>query len=163
MMVDDAQFGEFNRQVSFMQPIHSRHASTNEQLTTYLTSSAVWAAMQWQAAGSNEALMSSRKTELVRVIFEMHYNADVKPTWRLKFGSQEFAIDSIQESQNRMFMTIEAVSREPWRNEYYASASSGYWTDPFGNYWVAVDRGEAQPTFGNLTWTDDNSNSWTLA
>ena len=146
-----------------MQPLFSRHAETNEPIRTFLTSSAVWASMEWQSAGSGEKEMAGRKTELVRVIFQMHYNESVKHNWRVKFGSQEFEIDSIQESQNLMFMTIEAISREPWRNVYYASAADGYWTDPFGNYWVAIDRGDDQPTFGNLTWTDEIGNSWTLA
>lgn len=161
MTIDDVLVGDFTKQVSIMMPITSRDADTGEQITNFLTSSTVWANMGYRFGDSGEFERSGRKTEMTKVIFSMNYNSLVKPTWRIKYKSREFQIESIKESQNKMFMSVEAVSIKSWRNLYYVSPSSGFWTDPFGNYWVAVNRGADQPIFGNLTWTDGEGNYWT--
>ncbi len=161
MIIDEALVGTFTKQVAIMMPVTSRDPDTGEQLKSFLISSTVWANMNYQFRGSDEIELSGRKTEMTKVVFSMNYNSLVKPTWRIKYKSREFEIESIKESQNKMFMSVEAVSSKSWRNLYYISPSEGFWTDPFGDYWVAVNRGATQPVFGNLTWTDSEGNSWT--
>ncbi len=162
-MENDALIGEMNKEVSFMMPVKSRNAKTGGEIKGFLTSSVVWAKVDYLAAGSDEKDITRKKTDITKVMFTMYLNEAMRPNWRLKHLSREFEVLSVLPTQNDMFMKVEAVSVDLWRNEYYLSPTNGFWTDPLGNYWVAIDRGETQPTYGNLTWSDSNGNSFTTS
>ncbi len=159
-MDEKGKIGDMNKQVSFMMPIKSRNSTTGEEIKTFLTSSAIWAQMDYKIAGSKEKEKTGKKIEITKVIFTMFFNEAVRPTWRVKHNSREFEILNVLPGHNEMFMRLECQSVSLWRNEYYLSPTDGFWTDPFGNYWVAIDRGETQPIYGNLTWEDGDGNSF---
>lgn len=159
-MIKD-RIGRMTQQVQFKMAIKGRLNDTGEQVNSFVTSSAVWAGLENMAAGSGEGDESKRKSDVTKVIFTMYFNEGARPTWRILYRDAEYEILSILPDETRFFMEIEAVQQEPWRDDYYASKENGFYTTPSGDYWIAVNRGESQPVFGNLTWTDSLGNEWT--
>jgi len=159
-MIKD-RIGRMTQQVQFKMAIKGRLNDTGEQVSAYVTSNEVWAGIEHREAGSGESDVSKRKTDITKVVFTMYFNEAARATWRILYRDAEYEILSVLPDETRFFMEVEAVQQEPWRDDYYASQADGFYTSPSGDYWIAVNRGESQPVFGNLTWTDSDGNEWT--
>ncbi len=99
------QIGAMNKQVQFMMPSKSRD-STGDQLEQWLTSSSIWANVNFLAQ-SDEQEITDKKTDVAQVIFTMYYNEATRPTWKILYNSDEYEILNVLTSDN-MFMQIEA-------------------------------------------------------
>ena len=144
-------------------PLKNKDSTSHQELHTYITSNEVWASVE-HSTRSGEQEVATRKTALTHVVFETYFREAVRPTWRIFYQDADWEIESILPDETRTFCKIEAVQREPWRDDYIVSETQGFWTDPSGNYWVVTQRGtmETQPEFGNLTWTATTGETWTV-
>lgn len=149
--------------IQFKMPLKNKDATSHQEIRTYVTSNEIMANIKYQTR-SGETEVATRKTALTYAVFETYFHEAVRQTWRIFYDNADWEIESILPDHNRTFCKIEAVQREPWRDDYLVSETQGFWTDANGNYWVVTQRGtmETQAEFGNLTWTATTGETWTV-
>jgi SPP1 family predicted phage head-tail adaptor len=84
--------GELKQRVTLKKPVKSR-GDWSELVTTYEDVATVWAAIEW---GSGRRYFEAKQLNAeVQGVIRIWYRSDVKPYWRIGYGSRTFQIISI--------------------------------------------------------------------
>lgn len=126
--------------IQYMKPLVGR-GTAGQEVRTWITSSAVFANIEYLEAGSDEDEIASRKQALTRVRITTRYRSTVYPKMRIKADTQEFAILSVLPDATRQYMIIEAVIDGP-RQQTYSTPEGADWIDGQGQPWIFAFAGD---------------------
>lgn len=90
--------GELRHRIILQEPVHTRN-TFNEMVTTYSDVATVWASIEWGSGRRYEA--ASQLNSEVQGIIRIRYRSDVRPEWRLQYGSRYFQILSMANIRER--------------------------------------------------------------
>jgi len=90
--------GELNKQITLQKPTPTVNGY-NEEAPGWTDVATVWAAIDWQSGRRYEA--AKQLNAEVQGVIRIRYRSDVKPEWRLKYGSRYFEIITISNVKER--------------------------------------------------------------
>lgn len=156
------RIGRMRHQIRYMKPLVGR-GDYGQELRTWITSSPVFANIEYLEAGSGEEEIASRKQAVTRARITTRYRATVYPKMRIKADSQEFAILSVLPDSKRQYMVVEAVIDGP-RQQTYVTPEGADWIDEQGQPWVFAFAGDEKTEGTGLDeWTDGQGITWNPA
>lgn len=84
--------GELKHQITLQEPAPTTNGY-NEEVPGWTDAATVWAAIEW---GSGRRYLEAKQLNAeVQGIVRIRYRSDIKPEWRIKYGSRYFEIISI--------------------------------------------------------------------
>jgi len=134
------RIGRMRHQIRYMKPLVGR-GDYGQELRTWITSSPVFANIEYLEAGSGEEEIASRKQAVTRALITTRYRSTVYPQMRIKADSQEFAIASVLPDSKRQYMTLEVMVDGP-RQQTYVTPEGADWIDEQGQPWVFAFAGD---------------------
>jgi len=134
------RIGRMRHQIQYMKPLVGR-GDFGQELRTWITSSPVFANIEYLEAGSGEEEIASRKQAVTTARITTRYRSTVYPKMRIKADSQEFAILSVLPDSKRQYMVVEAVIDGP-RQQTYVTPEGADWIDEQGQPWVFAFAGD---------------------
>lgn len=147
------RIGRMRHRVRYMKPLVGR-GDYGQELRTWITSSEVWANIEYTESGSDENEVASRKQSFIRARITTRYRSTVYPKMRIKADSQEFAVISVLPDAKRQYMVIEAMVDGP-RQQTYSTPEGADWIDEQGQPWVfALAGDEKTEAQTETTYTD---------
>jgi len=87
-----ARAGEYRNRITLQKPVHTRD-SFSEMITTYVDVATIWAAVDWESGRRFET--ANQLNSEVQGIIRIRYRSDIRPEWRIKYGSRIIEILSI--------------------------------------------------------------------
>ena len=84
--------GELRNRITLQKPVQTRN-TFNEMVTTYPDVATVWAAVEWRSGRRYES--ANQLNSEIQGIIRIRYRSDIKPEWRIKYGTRYIQILSI--------------------------------------------------------------------
>jgi len=134
------RIGRMRHRIRYMKPLVGR-GDYGQDLKTWITSSEVFASIEYMESGSDESEVASRKQSFIRARITTRYRSTVYSKMRIKADNQEFAILSVLPGSKRQYMVVEAVIDGP-RQQTYTTPEGADWVDGQGQPWIFAFAGD---------------------
>lgn len=146
-------------ELQFLSPLVGRDENGAE-ISTWVTSQAVWCNIEYKEAGSKEDSIGARIHSFVNIAVTLRYLPGIDAKMRIYADSYEWNINTILLSHRKDFMTLECVQDKPVTLIQWATNDGENWVDQNGNIYTFENPTEDLNNVTGISWTDDEGNIW---
>lgn len=146
-------------ELQFLSPLSGRD-DNGAEISTWVTSQAVWCNIEYKEAGSKEDSIGARIHSFVNIAVTLRYLPGIDAKMRIYADGYEWNINTVLLSHRQDFMTLECVQDKPVTLLQWATNDGENWVDQDGNIYTFEDPTQDLNNVTGISWTDDEGNIW---
>ena len=130
------RIGKLNRRITIRVPGYGQDDDYGGYTRTYLTSDAIWAAVEFKPTGSDERESADQYSSRQVTNFTIRYREGLSTSMEVVYDELIYQVEAIQPSDDRMYMTLECLQIAEMRNSSLIDNTGAELADADGNILV---------------------------